>query len=155
MSASEDYVDQTGGAFDVDSLKKKYRRRETAAKPRNALAAIEREILEEIAAQSGRYGDRLDALLGEMQTLRRPIEEAMAQCARHVEPAAGSIAEVNTRIMVYNQLRRQAQQVQHYLIIHREAMGFWHHDDVFRCYPIPPSLTPWSIPQTPALPDRS
>ena len=155
MSASGDYVDQTGGSFDVDHLKKKYRRRESAAKPRNALAAIEREILEEIASQSGRYGDRLEALLGEMQTLRHAIEEMMTRCARHVEPAAQSMAEVNARITAYNQLRRQAQQVQHYLIIHREAMGFWHHDDVYRCYPIPASLTPWSTPQTPAPPDRS
>jgi hypothetical protein len=155
MSASDDYVDQTGGSFDVDSLKKKHRRRETAAKPRNALAAIEREILEEIASQSGRYGDRLDALLAEMQTLRRTIEEAMAQGARHGVSVVRSIAEVNARITTYNQRRRQAQQVQHYLIIHREAMGFWHHDDVFRCYPIPAALTPWSTPQIPALPDHS
>jgi hypothetical protein len=145
MSASEDYLDRIGGAFDVDGLKRKHRRRE-AAKPRNALAAIEREILEEIASQSGRYGDRLAALLGEMQSLRQAIEQALAQLPPHAGPAAGSIAEVNARIMHYNQLRRQAQQVQHYLIIHREAMGFWHHDDVFRCYPIPASLTPLPLP---------
>lgn len=155
MSASGDYLEQTGGSFDVDSLKKKHRRRETAPKPRNTLAAIEREILEEIASQSGRYGDRLDALLEEMQTLRHTIEQAMPQGVPQAGHTTHAIAEVNARITVYNQLRRQAQQVQHYLIIHREAMGFWHHDDVFRCYPIPASLTPLSTPQNPALPAQS
>jgi hypothetical protein len=143
MGDSGDYLEQTGGAFDLDSLKKKYRRREAAARPRNALAAIEREILEEIASQSGRYGDRLDALLGEMQTLRHAIDQAIVDLSRHAEPAVSLIEEVNARIADYNRLRRQAQQVQHYLIIHREAMGFWHHDDVFRLYPIPASLRPW------------
>lgn len=155
MGDSGDYLDQTGGAFDLDSLKQKYRRREAAAKPRNALAAIEREILEEIATQSGRYGDRLDALLGEMQTLRHTIEQDIVYLARRAEPAGNFIEEVNARIADYNQLRRQAQQVQHYLIIHREAMGFWHHDDVFRLYPIPASLTPLSTTQTPEPPTRA
>ena len=155
MSASEDYVDHAGGSFDVDRLKQKDGRRQTASKPRNALAAIEREILAEIASQSGRYGDRLDALLDEMQALRHTIEGAMAPCTRHVTPTERTIAEVKAHITAYNELRRQAQQVQHYLIIHREAMGFWHHDDVFRCYPIPAALAPWSIAPTRALPNQS
>jgi hypothetical protein len=148
MSASEDYVDQTGGPFDVESLKKTARRWETPTKPRHALAAIERQILEEIASQSGRYGERLDVLLGEMRTLRQAIEQTVALFPSQVRPAAPAIEEVNARIVAYNQLRRQAQQVQHYLIIHREAMGFWHHDDVFRCYPIPTALTPMSTSQS-------
>jgi hypothetical protein len=52
-------------------------------------------------------------------------------------------------------LRAQAQQVQHYLIIHREAMGFWSHDDVFRCYPLPTALTPLPPTQIPSPPERS
>lgn len=155
MGDSGDYLEQTGDAFDLDSLKKKHRRREAAAKPRNALAAIEREILEEVAAQSGRYGDRLDALLGAMQTLRHTIEHDIIHLSHRSEPAASVLEEVNARIAEYNQLRRQAQQVQHYLIIHREAMGFWHHDDVFRLYPIPALLTPLSARQSPEPPARA
>jgi hypothetical protein len=123
-------------------LKKKYRRREAASKPGKALAAIEREILEEIASQSGRYGERLVALLSEMQALRPAIEQGMAQLLPNGANATTSRRELNASIAHYNGLRQQALQVQHYLIIQREAMGFWSHDDVFRLYPIPASLTP-------------
>jgi len=143
-----------GGSFEVDGLKQKYRRHDAASKPRNALAAIEREILEEIASQSGRYGDRLDALLAEMATLRQTIEPAIAALRQdQVDDAAASPA-LNAGITQYNRLRAQAQQVQHYLIIHREAMGFWNHDDVFRFYPIPAALTPLLPAHTPRPPEH-
>ena len=38
-------LDHVGGSFDLDGLKKKYRRQESTPKPRNTLAAVEREIL--------------------------------------------------------------------------------------------------------------
>jgi hypothetical protein len=79
MGESQGGLDGVGGSFDLDRLKQKYRRQDAASKPRHTLAAIEREILEEIASQSGRYGDRLDALLGDMATLRQTIEPAIAQ----------------------------------------------------------------------------
>jgi hypothetical protein len=143
-----------GGSFDVDGLKQKYRRQDTASKSRNALAAIEREILEEIATQSGRYGDRLDALLGDMATLRQTIEPAIAALSQDQEDHTNVCPELNAGITEYNQLRDQALQVQHYLIIHREAMGFWNHDDVFRFYPIPAALTPLPPAHTPKSPEH-
>jgi hypothetical protein len=155
MSASGDDLDQVGGACDGTGLKQRYRRREAATAPRNGLAGIEREILAEIASQSGRYGERLDALWGEMQALRCTIEQTMAPVSRSTELATPSIEVLKAHIAVYNRLRRQAQQVQHYLIIHREAMGFWYHDDVFRCYPMPTLLTPLVTAQTPAPPEHS
>ena len=88
MGESVDDIDGFGGGFDVDGLKKKYRRQDAASKPRNALAAIEREILEEVASQSGRYGDRLNALLGEMATLRQSIEPNCAKVGG-VTPTGG------------------------------------------------------------------
>lgn len=84
----------------------------------------------------------LDALLGEMAVLRQTVEDALAQRTMDGPDAGGAVEELNACITHYNDLRRRAQQVQHYLIIYREAMGFWNHDDVFRCYPIPSSLTP-------------
>ena len=152
MSDSSQYLDQTGGTFDLDSLKKKYRRRETASKPGKGLAAIEREILEEIASQSGRYGDRLAALLSEMQVLRHAIEQGMSQLTQNGVNATASRSALNAAIAHYNGLRQQASQVQHYLIIHREAMGFWNHDDVFRLYPIPASLMTLQPAHTPEPP---
>jgi hypothetical protein len=151
MSESAADLDDVGGGFDLDGLKKKYRRRDTAAKPRNALAAIEREILDEIACQSGRYGDRLDALLGAMTTLRSAIQEAIDR-GRPDGRGDDSCAALNASIAQYNRLRTQAQHVQHYLIIHREAMGFWNHDDVFRFYPIPAALMHLSPVHTPKPP---
>jgi hypothetical protein len=154
MGESLDDLDGVGGSLDLDGLKKRHRRQDAAAKPRNALAAIEREILEEIASQSGRYGDRLAGLLGDMATLRQTIEPAMARLRRGEVGDADAGQALNTDIARYNQLRAQAQRVQHYLIIHREAMGFWNHDDVFRCYPIPAALTPQSPTYNPGPPDR-
>jgi hypothetical protein len=142
-----------GGSFDVDGLKKKYRRPDATAKPRHALASIEREILEEIASQSGRYGDRLDALLGAMATLLKTIEHTRAQLRPQRAGESDACHALDAGIARYHQLRAQAQQVQHYLIIHREAMGFWNHDDVFRCYPIPAALTPLPPAQIPRLPE--
>jgi hypothetical protein len=149
MGESVDVSAGVGGSFDVNGLKQKYRRRDAASTPRNALAAIEREILEEIASQSGRYGERLDALLGEMAAQRQTLEHSIA--ALHQDPVSDTDAcpALNVGIAQYNQLRAQAQQVQHYLIIHREAMGFWNHDDVFRLYPIPAALTPLPPAHTP------
>jgi hypothetical protein len=154
MGDSRDDLDRVGGSLDLDGLKKRHRRQDAAAKPRNALAAIEREILEEIASQAGRYGDRLAGLLGDMATLRQKIEPAIARLRRDEIRDADAGHALNTDIARYNQLRAQAQRVQHYLIIHREAMGFWNHDDVFRCYPIPAALTPPSPTHNPGPPDR-
>jgi hypothetical protein len=149
MGESVGDLDGVGGSFDLDGLKKKYRQQDAASKPRNALAAIEREILQETASQSGRYGDRLDALLGEMATLRQTMEPALAQLRQDGVGDAKVWQALNTDIAQYNRLRAQAQRVQHYLIIHREAMGFWNHDDVYRCYPIPAPITPPPTPHTP------
>ena len=154
MDESSADLHAVGGSFDLDGLKRKYRRQDGASKPRNALAAIEREILEEIASQSGRYGDRLDTLLGAMATLRDGIEQAIAQPQPDGVAGAGAREALNARVAQYNRLRAQAQQVQHYLIIHREAMGFWNHDDVFRFYPIPAALTPPSSAHTPEPPTQ-
>jgi hypothetical protein len=154
MGESLDDFDGLGGSFDLDGLKKKHRRQDAASKPSNTLAGIEREILEEIASQSGRYGDRLDALLGDMTTLRQTIEPAIAQLQQTGVSDADACQALNAGIAQYNQLRAQAQRVQHYLIIHREAMGFWSHDDVFRFYPIPAAFTPLPLSHSPGPPEH-
>jgi hypothetical protein len=142
MSEAAGDLDGISGSFDLDGLKKKYRCRGAAAKPRHALAAIEREILQEVASQSGRYGAQLDTLLAAMRTLRQRIEHDTAQRPPNDLNGSGAGETLDASIAQYNRLRAQAQRVQHYLIIHREAMGFWNHDDVFRCYPIPAPMPP-------------
>ena len=145
MGESRDDLDRVGGSFDLEGLKKKYRQQDAASKPRNTLASIEREILQEIASQSGRYGDRLTALLSKMATRRQSLEPAIAGLQHNGPGDAAAYQALMASIAQYNRLRDQAQRVQHYLIIHREAMGFWNHDDVFRFYPIPAALKPPSI----------
>jgi hypothetical protein len=142
MGEALDNVDGMGGSLDLDSLKKKQRRQGATSKPGNTLAAIEREILAEVASQSGRYGDRLAVLLADMAALRQRLAPAMARLQQEgtIDPLASQSLKAD--MACYAELRAQAQRVQHYLIIHREAMGFWNHDDVFRCYPIPAALTP-------------
>jgi hypothetical protein len=142
MGESLDDLEHVAGSFDLGSLKKKHRRQQATPKPGNTLAAIEREILEEIASQSGRYGDRLDALLADMAALRQRIELANAQWQGEARGDSAAYQALNADMARYAELRTQAQRVQHYLIIHREAMGFWNHDDVFRYYAIPAALTP-------------
>jgi len=154
MGESLDDLDGVGGSFDLDGLKKKHRRQDAASKPSNTLAGIEREILEEIASQSGRYGDRLDALLRDLTTLRQTIEPAIGQLQQAGVSDADACQALNAGIAQYNQLRTQAQRVQHYLIIHREAMGFWNHDDVFRFYPIPAAFTPLPLTHSPGPPEH-
>jgi hypothetical protein len=132
---------EVGGGFNVDDRQQQYRRQDAISKPRNAVAAIEREILQEIASQSGRYGERLNALLDELAMLRQTIEHTITNLRLDQVTDAEASPALRTGITQYNRLRAQAQQVQHYLIIHREAMGFWNHDDVFRCYPIPAAFT--------------
>jgi hypothetical protein len=154
MAESRDERDVVDGNFDLDGVKKRSRRQDGRSRPGNALAAIEREILQEIASQSGRYGERLTALLGDMATLRQTVEPALAQLRQDGLSDAVACQALTAGIMRYNQLRAQAQRVQHYLIIHREAMGFWNHDDVFRFYPIPAALTPLPSTHTPGTPER-
>ena len=102
MGESLDDLDGVGGSFDLDGLKKKHRRQDATSKPRNTLAAIEREILEEIASQSGRYGDRLDVLLGDMATLRQTIEPAMARWQQAGMSDADAYQALNADIAQYN-----------------------------------------------------
>ena len=71
------------------------------------------------------------------RALRQIIEPAMARLRQDGIDDPAAYQALNADIARYTELRAQAQRVQHYLIIHREAMGFWNHDDVFRCYPDP------------------
>jgi hypothetical protein len=89
-----------------------------------------------------------------MATLHQTIQHAIAQVRRDRVGDAEAWPALNADITQYNRLRARAQQVQHYLIIHREAMGFWNHDDVFRLYPIPAALTPLPPAHTPRPPEH-
>jgi hypothetical protein len=146
MGESLDDLAGVGGSFDLDGLKKKYRRQDAALKPRNTLAAIEREILEEIARTGALRRPPRPAR--DIARLRQIIEPAMARLPQDGFGDPEAYQALNADIVRYAELRAQAQRVQHYLIIHREAMGF---GTTMTCsfYPIPAALTP--LPPTHTL----
>ena len=95
-------------------------RRRTAGEP-----AIEEEIRQEKARQLGRAGEAL--------------EEACRQAwALHREASAGSREAAEK----FPAARARALELQHRLILQREAIGLRRHDELHRLYPIPEAPRP-------------
>jgi hypothetical protein len=110
-------------------------------KPR--LEAIESEIRKEKAEALGKAGERLERALQELDTLRQDFFHLITVRASGPsrEGREGISAEVERRLAEYAMLREQARQFRHALIIQREAVGLWRHEDVDRQYPMPGPLT--------------
>jgi hypothetical protein len=84
------------------------------------------EIAEEIAKALGHSGEKLEGVLEKLDALGKKLAG--------VEDAAGYNALVDR----YNDLRKEALTRREMLMIHREAIGLWRHQDLDACYPIPP-----------------
>ncbi len=89
--------------------------------------AIEVEIQSEKASALKRVASRLDKLLTELAQVERELYglsgPARVRCvARHKE------------------LRLEAEKQRWYLIVQREAMGLWHHGDIYELYKIPAAV---------------
>ncbi len=85
------------------------------------------------AGALGRSGWRVERCLKRMEELEREIEELKGK---------GEIGEANRLIEEFNRLREEARTYLHYLVIHREAVGFRRHPDLERIYPIPDKRSP-------------
>jgi predicted RNA-binding protein len=109
-----------------------------------AFENIEEEIRKEKAESLGRAGERLEQILQELRIIRQELLERTATGFRS-DPAVSPhvLAEVNEKVMAYARMRSRAWQLRHYLVVQREAVGLWRHEDVDRLYPIPP---PFSLP---------
>ena len=94
---------------------------------------IELELMKERAGALGRSGWRVERCLKRMEELEREIEELKGK---------GEIGEANRLIEEFNRLREEARTYLHYLVIHREAVGFRRHPDLERLYPIPDKRSP-------------
>jgi hypothetical protein len=97
--------------------------------PREALARTESEIRAEKAAALARIAGTLEGLLAELQRRR----EDLARLSGDVRARA---------VEEYAALRDQARLYRWYLVVQREALGLFRHDDVDRHYPLPDPVPP-------------
>jgi hypothetical protein len=102
--------------------------------------AVEAEIRREKAEALGRTGERLERILHEMETCRRDLMHPTTG-RRDLHGAARASAERREKLAEHDRLWEQARYLRHCLIVQREAMGLWRHDDVDRQYPLPEPLT--------------
>jgi hypothetical protein len=92
--------------------------------PREALARTESEIRAEKAAALARIAGTLEGILAELQRRGEDLARLSGDGrARAVED--------------YAALREQARRYRWYLIVQREALGLFRHDEVDRHYPMP------------------
>jgi len=92
------------------------------------LARTEAELRAEKAAALARIAGTLEGLLADLQWRRNGF-------GRLPSEERGPAAEA------YDALREQARLYRWYLVVQREALGLFRHDDVDRHYPLPEPLS--------------
>jgi hypothetical protein len=93
--------------------------------PEQAQATLEQEIVQEIAAALGRAAAKLDHALLRLELAGKDLDAATDDAER---------AECAAR---FEELRGQALQARHELLIHREAVGIRRNEILDALYPIP------------------
>jgi len=108
---------------------------------KHAFEQVESEIRKEKAEALGRAGERLEQILLEIEAFR---QEILCQAEKRLEPSLGErdrlARDMKERLAEHARLCDQAKHLRHTLIIHREAVGLWRHEDVDRQYPMPRPL---------------
>ena len=94
----------------------------------------ELDIMREKAEALGRTGERLDGCLRRLKVLEERIGG--------LETEGKGAEEVNALIGEFNHVRQRALKYLHYLIIHREAIGFRRHSNLEKMYRIPAARRP-------------
>jgi hypothetical protein len=103
---------------------------------------VESEIRKEKAEALGRVGERLERTLLEIEAFRREIL-SLAETVPHGTVGDGdrTTGEIDKRLAEHARLCEEAGQLRFSLIIQREAVGLWRHEDVDRQYPMPGRLS--------------
>jgi hypothetical protein len=103
---------------------------------------VESEIRKEKAEALGRVGERLERTLLEIEAFRREIL-SLAETVPHGTVGDGdrTTGEIDKRLGEHARLCEEAGQLRFSLIIQREALGLWRHEDVDRQYPMPVRLS--------------
>lgn len=96
--------------------------------PRLGLAALQRELAQEIASSLGRAARRIEDALERLKSLDRDIEAA---------GRAGHSLRVAELVGEFNDERQRALRFVRDLTIQREALGFRRHDELKVKYPVP------------------
>ena len=109
---------------DMTVRKKRRSPRELLEEP----TETELEIIREQAQALWRSGMKVEECLWELRELDREIEACKSR---------GALEEANRLINRFNELCDRARLYLHYLVVHREAVGFRRHPDLKRIYPIP------------------
>jgi hypothetical protein len=113
---------------------------------KHGFETVESEIRKEKAEALGRAGERLEPALQEVKTFRQEIFDLVAGGPEAFLNEQGRFqVEIEQKLTEYARLCEQTRQLRHSLIIQREAVGLWRHDDVDRQYPLPGPLT---LPET-------
>jgi hypothetical protein len=109
---------------------------------RHAFEQIESEIRKEKAEALGRAGERLEQILLEIEAFRQEIC-CLAEKRLETSPGARGwhARDLKVRLAEHARLCEEAKRLRHSLIIQREAVGLWRHEDVERQYPEPRPLT--------------
>lgn len=94
---------------------------------------VELEIMKEQAQALWRSGMKVEECLWALKELDRQIEACRSK---------GAFEEANRLIERFNELCDRARLYLHYLVVHREAVGFRRHPDLKRIYPIPRKKEP-------------
>jgi hypothetical protein len=92
-----------------------------------ALTAVETEIRAEKAASLGRVSKQLEAFLADAAAVRLQLETTAGEARAPL-------------LKQHAQARAGAEKYLWYLIVQREALGLFRHDEVEERYPVPPAL---------------
>ncbi len=108
---------------------------------KSRLDIVESEIRKEKAEALGKAGERLEHALQELQRSREDFFRLLAAGASaSLEGRAAMALAIERKVAEYAALREQARQLRLALVIQREALGLWRHEDVDRQYPLPGPL---------------
>ncbi len=107
-----------------------------------AFDQVESEIRKEKAETLGRAGERLEQALLEIEGIRREILSLAEKCPGPTNEDRDQLGpKMAERLAEQARLCEEAKWLRHTLIIQREAVGLWRHEDVDRQYPIPRPLS--------------
>lgn len=107
------------------------------------------EIRKEKADSLGRAGERLERALQELRAVRQELFDLLAAAPESLCDGKGRFSgEFEWKVTEYARLCERTKALRHALILQREAVGIWSHEEVDRQYPLPGPLSCQWCPRT-------
>lgn len=98
---------------------------------------LQAEIQREKAEALGRAGERLELVLRKLDELRHTIDTLRGKLDEASRERDSILPTIRGLTQEHNVLREKAMTYRRYLIIQREAVGFYNHRDVDRLFRVP------------------